>query len=30
VLPPDVIEATSKRYEQAYERLTGKKLGAKN
>ena len=30
VLPPDVIAATSKRYEQAYERLTGKKLGAKN
>jgi phosphoribosylaminoimidazole-succinocarboxamide synthase len=27
MLPPDVIEATSKRYEQAYERLTGKKLG---
>jgi len=26
VLPPDVIEATSKRYEQAYERLAGKKL----
>jgi phosphoribosylaminoimidazole-succinocarboxamide synthase len=25
-LPPDVIEATSKRYEQAYERLTGGKL----
>jgi phosphoribosylaminoimidazole-succinocarboxamide synthase len=25
-LPPDVIEATSKRYEQAYQRLTGKKL----
>jgi len=27
-LPPDVIAATSQRYEQAYERLTGKKLGA--
>jgi phosphoribosylaminoimidazole-succinocarboxamide synthase len=27
MLPADVIEATSKRYEQAYERLTGKKLG---
>jgi phosphoribosylaminoimidazole-succinocarboxamide synthase len=27
MLPPDVIEATSKRYEQAYERLTGRKLG---
>jgi phosphoribosylaminoimidazole-succinocarboxamide synthase len=27
MLPPEVIEATSKRYEQAYERLTGKKLG---
>ncbi len=27
-LPPDVIAATTKRYEQAYERLTGKKLGA--
>jgi len=26
-LPPDVVESTSKRYEQAYERLTGKKLG---
>jgi len=25
-LPPDVIEATTKRYEQAYERLTGRKL----
>ncbi|MFQ5997495.1 MAG: phosphoribosylaminoimidazolesuccinocarboxamide synthase [Dehalococcoidales bacterium] len=25
-LPPEVIEATSKRYEQAYERLTGKKV----
>jgi phosphoribosylaminoimidazole-succinocarboxamide synthase len=29
-LPPDVIKATSKRYEQAYERLTGKKLESKN
>jgi len=27
MLPSDVIEATSQRYEQAYERLTGKKLG---
>ncbi|GAG19286.1 unnamed protein product, partial [marine sediment metagenome] len=27
MLPPDVIEATSQRYAQAYERLTGKKLG---
>ncbi len=27
MLPPDVIESTSKRYQQAYERLTGKKLG---
>jgi phosphoribosylaminoimidazole-succinocarboxamide synthase len=26
VLPPEVVEATSKRYEQAYERLTGRKL----
>ena len=26
MLPPDVIESTSKRYQQAYERLTGKKL----
>ncbi len=26
VLPPEVIEATTKRYEQAYKRLTGKKL----
>ena len=26
MLPPDVIEATSKRYKQAYERLTGRKL----
>jgi len=27
MLPPDVIEATTKRYKQAYERLTGRKLG---
>jgi len=27
MLPPDVIEATSQRYEQAYQRLTGRKLG---
>jgi phosphoribosylaminoimidazole-succinocarboxamide synthase len=26
VLPPDVIQATSKRYVQAYEKLTGRKL----
>jgi len=26
VLPPEVIEATTRRYEQAYERLTGGKL----
>ncbi len=26
MLPPEVIEATSKRYEQAYQRLTGRKL----
>jgi len=26
MLPPEVIEATSRRYEQAYERLTGRKL----
>jgi len=26
MLPPDVIESASKRYQQAYERLTGKKL----
>ena len=26
MLPPEVVEATSERYEQAYERLTGKKL----
>ena len=25
-LPPEVIEATTKRYQQAYERLTGRKL----
>jgi phosphoribosylaminoimidazole-succinocarboxamide synthase len=25
-LPPEVIEATTKRYHQAYERLTGRKL----
>jgi len=25
-LPPEVIEATTRRYEQAYERLTGRKL----
>jgi phosphoribosylaminoimidazole-succinocarboxamide synthase len=25
-LPPEIIESTTKRYEQAYERLTGKKL----
>jgi phosphoribosylaminoimidazole-succinocarboxamide synthase len=25
-LPPDVVEATSKRYVQAYEKLTGRKL----
>ncbi len=25
-LPPDVIESTSKRYQQAYERLTGRQL----
>jgi phosphoribosylaminoimidazole-succinocarboxamide synthase len=28
MLPPEVIEATTKRYEQAYERLTDKKLRA--
>jgi phosphoribosylaminoimidazole-succinocarboxamide synthase len=28
MLPPEVIEATSKRYEQAYQRLTGRKLKA--
>ena len=27
MLPPEVIEATTKRYEQAYELLTGRKLG---
>ena len=27
VLPPEVIEQTSQKYQQAYERLTGKKLG---
>jgi len=27
MLPPDVIEQTSQRYQQVYERLTGKKLG---
>jgi len=27
MLPPEVIEATTKRYEQAYQRLTGRKLG---
>lgn len=26
MLPPEVIEATTKRYEQAYERLTGRRL----
>ena len=26
MLPPEVIEATTKRYQQAYERLTGRKL----
>ncbi|GAI46876.1 unnamed protein product, partial [marine sediment metagenome] len=26
MLPPEVIEATSKRYQQAYERLTERKL----
>jgi len=26
MLPPEVIEATSKRYQEAYERLTGRKL----
>ena len=26
MLPPEVIEATTKRYREAYERLTGKKL----
>ncbi|MFC2051418.1 phosphoribosylaminoimidazolesuccinocarboxamide synthase [Chloroflexota bacterium] len=27
MLPPDVIQATTKRYREAYERLTGRKLG---
>jgi phosphoribosylaminoimidazole-succinocarboxamide synthase len=27
ILPPEVIEATARRYRHAYERLTGKKLG---
>jgi phosphoribosylaminoimidazole-succinocarboxamide synthase len=27
MLPPDVVKSTSERYQQAYERLTGKKLG---
>lgn len=27
MLPPDVIEATTRRYREAYEKLTGKKLG---
>jgi len=27
VLPPEVIESTSKRYQTAYEKLTGKELG---
>ena len=27
MLPPEVIEATTKRYRQAYERLTGRELG---
>ncbi len=27
MLPPEVIEATAKRYQQAYERLAGRKLG---
>jgi len=27
MLPPEVIEATTRRYQQAYERLTGRKLG---
>lgn len=27
MLPPEVIEQTSRRYQQAHERLTGKKLG---
>ncbi|HJX13860.1 MAG TPA: phosphoribosylaminoimidazolesuccinocarboxamide synthase [Dehalococcoidales bacterium] len=28
MLPPDVVEATSKRYVKAYERLTGRRLAA--
>jgi len=28
MLPPEVIEATTKRYQQAYQRLTGRKLGS--
>jgi phosphoribosylaminoimidazole-succinocarboxamide synthase len=28
MLPPDIIEATSKRYMQAYEKITGRKLAA--
>ena len=28
MLPPEVIEATSKRYQEAHWRLTGKKLGS--
>jgi len=27
MLPPEVVEATTRRYEHAYERLTGRKLG---
>jgi phosphoribosylaminoimidazole-succinocarboxamide synthase len=27
VLPPEAVEATTRRYREAYERLTGKKLG---
>jgi phosphoribosylaminoimidazole-succinocarboxamide synthase len=27
MLPPEVVKSTSERYQQAYERLTGKKLG---
>ena len=30
MLPPEVIEATTKRYEQAYQRLTGRKLEQHN
>jgi len=29
MLPPEVIEATTRRYQQAYEKLTGKRLGEK-